>query len=441
MSSKGCLDPAGSQETPRSPFTYRMPAIPDRSIMSVPSPVLVERIVPKRNSAKGKPKKPISVLLLINSLGWGGAETMLYRLLSKMDRRRFSPQAVTLIDVHPPLIADKIRALGIPVRSLGMRPGGIPSPTALLRLIRWLRQEPPDVIQTWQYYSDLAGAVAARLAGNIPVAWGIHHTTLNNQEYKRRTILTAAMCARLSRWLPQRIVCCSEASREVHAALGYAADKMVVIPNGYDLELFKPDPTARRLVRNELEIPDDTPVIGLVSRFNPQKDHRNFFKAAGLLNRDRPDVHYLLCGYGVTWENKDLLNMIEEAGITNRCRLLGLRDDMHRLTAAFDIASLSSCSGEAFPNVVSEAMSCGVPCVVTDVGDAALIVGQTGIVVPPRNPDALAAAWRKMLDLGQEGRTHLGMVARQQIADRFSLAVIVDRYEHLFEELSRRARV
>jgi glycosyltransferase involved in cell wall biosynthesis len=383
-----------------------------------------------------KPKKPISVLLLINSLGCGGAETMLYRLLSKMDRRRFSPQAVTLIDVHPPLIADKIRALGIPVRSLGMRPGGIPSPTALLRLIRWLRQEPPDVIQTWQYYSDLAGAVAARLAGNIPVAWGIRHSTLNDQEYKRRTILTAAMCARLSRWLPQRIVCCSEASREVHAALGYAADKIVVIPNGYDLESFKPDPAARRSVRNELKIPDDAPVIGLVSRFHPQKDHRNFFKAAGMLNRDRPDVHYLLCGDDVTWENRELLNMIEEAGIVSRCRLLGLRDDLPRLTAAFDIASMSSCSGEGFPNVVSEAMSCGVPCVVTDVGDAALIVEHTGFVVPPKNSSALAAAWSKMLDLGPEGRNHLGMAARQRIAERFSLAVIVDRYEQLLEELS-----
>ncbi len=408
--------------------------------MSVSSQVLVEQKVPKRHPAKGKPKKPISVLLLINSLGCGGAETMLYRLLSKLDRTRFSPQAVTLIDVQPPLIADKIRALGIPVRSLGMSPGGTPSPLALLRLIRWWREEPPDVIQTWQYYSDLAGAIAARLAGGIPVAWGIRHSTLNDQEYKRRTILTAAMCARLSRWLPQRIVCCSEASREVHAGLGYADEKMVVIPNGYDLESFKPDPMARRSVRRELQIPDDAPLIGLVGRFQPQKDHRNFFKAAGLLSRDRSDVHYLLCGYGVTWENKALLNLIEEAGVVSRCRLLGLRDDLHRLTAAFDIASLSSCSGEGFPNVVSEAMSCGVPCVVTDVGDAALIVGETGIVVPPRNSEALAAAWRKMLDLGQNGRNHLGMAARQRIAERFSLPIIVNRYEHLFEELARSGR-
>jgi glycosyltransferase involved in cell wall biosynthesis len=407
--------------------------------MSVPSQVLVEQTVPEQIFPKGTPKKPISVLLLINSLGCGGAETMLYRLLSKLDRKRFRPQAVVLIDVHPPVIAEKIRALGIPVRSLGMRPGGAPSPIALLRLIRWLRQEPPDVIQTWQYYSDLAGAVAARLAGGIPVAWGIHHSTLNDQEFKRRTILTATMCARLSRWLPQRIVCCSEASREVHAGLGYAGEKMVVIPNGYDLDEFKPDPVARELVRKELQIPPEAPVIGLVARFHILKDHRSFVRAASLLHRDRPDVHFVLCGYDVTWENRELVTWIEEAGIRSRCHLLGLRDDIPKVTAAVDIACLTS-SGEAFPNVVSEAMSCGVPCVVTDVGDAALIVGQTGIVVPPRNPDALAAAWRKMLDLGQEGRNHLGMVARQRIAERYSLPAIVDRYEHLFEELAHSAR-
>jgi len=173
-----------------------------------------------------------------------------------------------------------------------------------------------------------------------------------------------------------------------------------------------------------------------VGRFHPQKDHHNFVRAASLLHQDRPDVWFVLCGFGVSWANKELTSLIEEAGIRNRCCLLGLRDDIPRLTAAFDIASLSSSYGEAFPNVVNEAMSCGVPCVVTDVGDAALIVGQTGLVVPPRNPDALAQGWLKMLVLGREGRAPLGMEARQRIRELFNLPEIVARYQNLFEELA-----
>ncbi len=384
-------------------------------------------------STKAESKSPVSIVFLINSLSTGGAEAMLYRLLSKLERTRFAPRVIALIDVASPVYVEKIQALGIPVKLLGMRPGK-PNPMSLLRLTRWLRQDQPDIVQTWQYYADLAGGIAARLAGGIPVVWGIRHSELGVEGNKRILLLTARTCARLSRWLPDRIVCCSEASRRVHTSLGYDHEKMVEIPNGYDIECFKPDPEARELVRKELQISQDTPVIGLVARFHLFKDHRNFVQAAKFLHRDRPDVHFVLCGFGITWENNELSAWIEEAGIRSRCHLLGLRDDIPKVTAAFDIACLSS-FGEAFPNVVSEAMSCGVPCVVTDVGDAARIVGETGIVVPPKNPAALAEAWRKMLDLGSEGRRRLGVVARERVKKQFSLLQIVDRYQELYEEL------
>src|SRR5438046_104403 len=202
----------------------------------------------------GRAWRPIAILCLITSLEMGGAQMMLYKLLARMDRTRFAPEVISLIDVGP--MGEKIESLGIRVRSLGMRPG-IPNPVALLRLIYWLRQAPPDVIQTWMYHADLLGGFAAKLAGGIPVAWGIRHSDLSNHGSRRLTIYTMRMCAQMSKWLPARIVSCSEASQRVHTALGYATQKMIVIPNGFDLHAFKADSAARKSVRLELQIPAD----------------------------------------------------------------------------------------------------------------------------------------------------------------------------------------
>ena len=228
------------------------------------------------------------------------------------------------------------------------------------------------------YHADLIGGMAAKLAGGIPVTWGIRHCNLSREDNRWLTLQTVKACARMSGWLPVKIICNSEASRKAHVAVGYANEKMLVIHNGSDLATFKPDPAAREVIRKELEIPKDAPLIGLVGRFDPQKDHRTFVQAAALLLRERPDVHFLLCGDDVTWDNRQLARWIREAGISDRCHLLGHRDDVPRIMAALDIAASSSV-GESFANVIVEAMSCGVPCVVTDVGDSALIVdGRAG---------------------------------------------------------------
>ncbi len=244
-------------------------------------------------------------------------------------------------------------------------------------------------------------------------------------------------CARLSRLLPTRIVCCSEASRQVHVGLGYPPERMVMIPNGTDLATYRPDPLARLLVREELGIPHEAPLIGLVARFHPMKDHLTFIRAADLIQSERPEAHFLLCGDGVTWENRELATWIERVGLRSRFHLLGRRDDLPQLNSALDIASSSSYYGEAFPLVIGEAMACGVPCVVTDVGDSALIVGETGYIVPPQNPEALAAGWLRMLNQTPEARQALGKDARRRIEARFALKTVVRRYEHLYDGLCR----
>lgn len=376
---------------------------------------------------------PKRILFLTTGLYAGGAEVMLLRLLSLLDRRRFLPSVISLIQLGP--VSEKIEQLGIPVRSLGMQPGK-PTLASIWRLVRWLRSDRPHAMQTWMYHANLLGSVAAQLAGPIPTSWGIHHSDPLAQGYGPFTALTVKLCARWSRWMPKRIVCVSESSRQAHLAIGYAGDKMLVIPNGVDLTALKPDPVARRVTRQALGVPIETPVIGMVGRFHPQKDHQNFVRAAQLMFSQRPSVHFVLCGEGVTWDNEELAAWIDQAGIRANCHLLGRREDVPQVMASFDLATLSSCFGESFPMVIIEAMSCGVPCVVTDVGDSGYIVGPTGKVVPPRDAAALARAWERMLDLGQERLVQTGLLARQRTQDHFDLPKIVDRYQTMFEELT-----
>ena len=376
----------------------------------------------------------ISIFFLITSLEVGGAQMMLYKLLSGMDPTRFRVQVVSLIDLDLGGLREKFETIPVQLRSLGMRPG-IPNPACVLRLARWLRADRPAVLSTWMYHADLIGGLAAKLAGGIPVVWGIRQGDLSREGNRWLTLQTVKACALMSRWLPARIICNAEASRKVHAAAGYEAEKMIVIPNGSDLTMFKPDEAARRLVRKELEIPEESPIIGLVGRFHPYKDHHNFIRAAALLYRDWPDVHFLLCGDEITSENPHLAAWIRDAGISGRCRLVGRRHDIPRLTAALDIA-VSSSFGESFSSVVVEAMSCGIPCVVTDVGDSAFIVGQTGLVVPPQNARELANALRQLIELGHNARISMGMAARCRIQKHFDLPNIVSRYQDLYEELA-----
>jgi glycosyltransferase involved in cell wall biosynthesis len=379
----------------------------------------------------------IGIAHVITDLDTGGAEMMLCKLVAASNRNRFEHEVVSLTNIGA--IGDKIRALGIPVSTLGMKRGA-PDPRGVTRLAAILRRRKPDALQTWMYHADLVGGLAAYYTGRIPVAWGVHNSSLEPGKIKRSTILTARVCALLSRSLPERIICCSDAAKNVHARLGYAAEKMIVIPNGFDSMDFRPDPGARDSLRRELGLPSDTALVGLVARFDPQKDHKNFIGAASLVSSRRPDVRFVLCGDKVNRDNCELTGWISAAGLGQECILLGLRDDVPRIMAALDVAALSSCS-DAFPNVVGEAMACGVPCAVTGGGGAAFIVGDAGRIAPPRNPAALADAILELIGMEPEQRRELGEAARRRIQENFNLNTVVEKYEKLYSEIAvRRTR-
>jgi glycosyltransferase involved in cell wall biosynthesis len=388
--------------------------------------------VPGSAQAGGVPAV-IRLIHVIAGLELGGAQITLYRLLSGLDRSTFECQVISLTDIGP--MGERIRRLGVPVRALGMRPG-VPNPRGLVILAHWFRRGRPDVIQTWMYHSDLIGGLAAKLAGRGRVVWGVHYGSLDRGSINRHTMWSARTCSWWSGWLPQRIVCASEASRRWHTGFGYPARKMVVIPNGFDMEQFHPDDEARFSVRGELSVSPDTPLVGLMARFDLQKDHRNFVQAAARVHASRPDVHFLLCGIGIHWDNQELAGWIDAAGLRQCFHLLGEREDMPHLTAALDIATLSS-TAEGFGAVIAEAMACGVPCACTDVGDLAELVGETGKVVPPANPQALAEAMTELLALDREQRVRLGLAARRRVQERYPLSSVVLRYQSLYQELAR----
>lgn len=373
----------------------------------------------------------IRVTHVISGLGIGGAETALRKLLSAIDRTRFDMNVISLTNFGP--IGQRIESDGFSVNALKMS-RQLPNPIALLRLTRWLKARSPDIVQTWMYHADLVGGLAAKFGCNAPVIWGIRHTNLEAGKNKRSTLLTARICARLSNVVPARIVAVSETTAIEHVQIGYAANRMVVIPNGFDSDMFRPDPEAKTRVRRELGLPDNALLIGLVARFDAQKDHETFIQAAAQVAKRRNDLFFMMCGDEITWQNPRLAAWINSTGITNRFLLLGQRDDMQHVAASLDVAVSSSC-GEGLPNSIGEAMSCGVPCVVTDVGGSSALVGDTGIVVPARNVTQLAGSIEKLLALRDDQRRTMGLSARERIETQYGLARMANCYQDLYEKM------
>jgi glycosyltransferase involved in cell wall biosynthesis len=371
------------------------------------------------------------ILHLITDLDVGGAEMSLFLLLSGMDRQKFDNFVVCLIP--PGRIGKQIKELGIPVETLNMKPG-LPTPGSFLRLIALLRKFRPHVLQTWLYHADLMGLVAGKLAGIPTIFWNIRSSNMDFTQYRRLSGIVARACAYLAAG-PDAVIINSLAGQVIHKQLGYHPRAWKLIPNGVDTQRFHPDQNVRRAIRSELELSEDKILIGNVARYDPMKGHVDLLKAAGLILRTNSQVHFLLVGDRISPENNLLIQMISENQLEGHIHLLGAREDVEKIDAAIDLF-VSSSIGEGFPNAVAEAMSCAVPCVVTDTGDSGKIVAQTGEVVPPRDPEALSDACLRLLNLTAQERKSLGEKARQRISQEFSLERMIASYENLYMEMA-----
>lgn len=375
------------------------------------------------------------IVHLINDTLIGGAQMSLCKLLSNMNRSRFDFSVISLGSIGP--IKERIEALGVPVYNLGIRNryGAVFSAPGLVRLVRKLD---PDIIHGWMYHGNIAALIAAAFM-HIPVLWSIRHSLHDIGVEKRYTAWLIKMGAYFSSY-PACVLYNSRVAALHHESAGYDKSRSFIIPNGFDCETFRPDPEAYQSVRRELQMPSDALLIGLIARYHPMKDHEGFLKAASLVSECGFPVRFLLAGHEVDEHNSMLRRQISAFNLRDYVYLLGERTDIPRLTAALDIAVSSSRTGEGFSNTIGEAMACGVPCVVTDVGDSAEIIGSTGRVVPPGKPEELAHACKELIELGPGGRHALGMAARERIIGHFSLSKVAGQYEDLYIKVLERPR-
>ncbi|HEV7487124.1 MAG TPA: glycosyltransferase [Thermoanaerobaculia bacterium] len=372
------------------------------------------------------------VLHVITELETGGAETLLAQVVTGGDRDRFQHSVVSLTTLGA--IGADLRARGVDVSVLGIH-RQLPNPFRSFALRRLIGVTKPDVIKSWLYHANLAASVVK--PRRIPVLWGIHSSSFGADFLGLRTRIVAKICAPLSKWSPRRVVYDSHRSAAVHHAIGYDAAKSVVIPNGFDTDIFKPDPAAGRTLRSELGIADDVPLVGMAARFHRAKDHRTFLEAASLLRREFPRIAFVLCGgTGITSGNHTLMKWIGDLGLGDAVHLLGRRENLPEFMASLDVGVCSSMT-ESFPLVVGELMAAGAPCVVTDVGDMQFVAGDAAIIVPSRDPRAISDGCAVLLRATPGERQKRGLLGRERIMARFSLSVTMAAYEQLFEDAVR----
>jgi len=355
------------------------------------------------------------VLHVITGLATGGAERMLERLVLARRDRPLEFRVVSLI--RGGAVYDSLRRAGVPVSSLGMR-RGFPDPRAVWRLAGLIWQERPDVIQSWLYHADLLATLALMISGRrrrTRLFWNLRCANMEGAAGSFAPAFARAACARLSR-IPDAVVANSEAGRDFHLALGYRPRRFLVIDNGIDPDLFRPDPAARGQVRAELGISGSQPLVAMVARRDPVKDHGTFLKALATL----PNVAALLIGEGT--------ETIEPRPNLYR---LGERSDVARLLAACDLVVSTSIS-EGFPNALLEGMAAGLPAVATDVGDSRRLVGDTGLIVPVGDAAAAAAAIDRLLGEIAAARSARSEAARSRAAERFGLSRMVAAFDALY---------
>lgn len=362
---------------------------------------------------------------LIIGLGKGGAETMLYQVLKYRSESAPEQRVISLGASH--YYEGPLRQMGYEVTELNLRKKPVSTYFKLFRLLRGT-----DILCCWMYHANFLGYLAGRLAGVQKIIWCIRHSNLDPEVNSRLTLAINRICARWSRHV-SAIVYNGKQARKVHEEIGYCREKGTVVDNGCDCMEYAPDEQAAEALRRELHIGEEQKIVLSVTKNTPIKDIPTMIESFGKLHESLPDTTAILCGNGVDASDEKLAALCKQAGLTvgEQIHLLGLRHDVPRLLAGCDLYVLHS-AGEAFPNALLQAMSCGCACVTTDVGDARRILAQDDCVVPPGNASALTEKMAEVLSLPTETMQEYRIRNRQRVQETFDIRQIVKTYEALY---------
>jgi glycosyltransferase involved in cell wall biosynthesis len=317
-----------------------------------------------------------NVLIIITGLEPDGAENMLLKILKIIKHSRCSFTVVSLSAGG--IVGEALRAEGIPVINLDMK-GFLKFIINICKLYALIKDINPNVVHTWLYHADLIGGFVAKICGVKKIIWSIRHSNLNLIDNNKSTLMIAYACAILSRWIPDEIISCSKNAATNHVNIGYKENIINVIPNGIDFGTFQVSDQYRFEIRSAYGISNNEICIGMMGRFDRQKNHLGFVEMSALLVNDL-SIKFILVGSGVDWDNKVLTDRIVSLGLQDRYLLLGHRNDVHKIYNALDIY-ISTSKGEAFSNALAEAMACGLPSIVTNVGDSKYIIGESGFAI------------------------------------------------------------
>jgi glycosyltransferase involved in cell wall biosynthesis len=371
----------------------------------------------------------IKVLHIISGLNSGGAERNLFNLVRSSQGKYFNNCIVSLRDEG--IYGSLIKKLGIKVICLKM--GTItPFISGIIKLIKIFIEWQPDLVHGWMYHGNLIATMIRVTNRKIPIVWSVHNALYDINIEKPLTKFVIWLNKITSIFI-NSVIYVGETSKKQHEVYGFNIRIGQVISNGFDFEEWKPDPEARIEVRNQLGIPKNALVLGHFARYDPVKDHQTYLSAIIDVASEIFNVHFLLAGKGIEYGNNILVPLFSQLP-NKRLHVLGEREDIQRLMSAIDVFCLSSWS-ESLPNTLIEAMACRVPCVSTNVGESANIVGDTGKIIPIRDPHSLAKAIIKLLIMPADDRAALGFAARERVNNFYNLDVMVKKYESLYAYL------
>jgi len=369
----------------------------------------------------------VKIIHIITSLEDGGAENLLYKIC-KYDR---SNNHIVISLISGGKYFSIFKKMGIEIYCMNIN---FYSLLKFFHFIRLIQELKPDVIQTWLIMGDFLGGIAARLAGVKNIIWTIVYSKFDNSIEKKRNILLVKILAKLSYIIPKSIIVVSKNSKQNCLNLGYQKKKITIINSGFDLSYFKINKRQKLLFKKKMNIKNDIPILGIIARYHPVKDHLSLLKALSIVRSKNSNFFCLFVGRDMNKNNKTLLREIKRLKIENSIKLLGPRNDIPMIMNALDINILCSKS-EGFPSVIAEAMACGTPSIVTNVGDSALIVGSTGWVIPPQNSQKLAKTIEKaMKEIGKKNWTKKCFEARLRINKNFGINKMIESYNSIWSQ-------